>query len=292
VLGNQPLVSVIVNCHNGEKYLSEALDSIFSQSYKIFEIIFWDNASTDSSSHIAKSYQSIDSRLKYFHADKTISLGEARDLAINESNGKLLSFLDCDDLWLPSKLEKQVKLFVKNEATVGFIYSRCSVISEYGVKTGEINNAEDVLRVGEIFGELVKKNFIPFVSALVSKKKYYEVGGFPKAYKNCTDYDLFLKLSYKYHVLAVDEILCKYREHANNRSHSLYVIGAKEGLESVSNFLPDPRAKIGLKYQYVQLTLAYLKDKSYKNAIYLLIRHGGLIMLFQRLFNKIRVSND
>jgi glycosyltransferase involved in cell wall biosynthesis len=289
MLTNQPLVSVIVNCHNGEKYLREALDTIFAQTYKYFEIIFWDNASSDRSSYIAKSFQSIDSRLKYFYVDKTIPLGEARVLAINESSGKLLSFLDCDDLWLPSKLEKQVELFVKNQDKVGFIYSRCSVISEHGEKIGEINNLKNKLRIGDIFGELVKKNFIPFVSVLVSKKKYYEVGGFPEAYKNSTDYDLFLKLSYEHQVLAVDEILCKYREHSNNRSHLQYVIGAKEGLKSVSNFLPDPRAEIGLKYQYIQLTLAYVKDKSYRNAFNLLIKHGGFLILFKRLVDKVRI---
>jgi glycosyltransferase involved in cell wall biosynthesis len=284
----QPLVSVIVNCHNGENFLTEALDSIFSQTYTNFEIIFWDNASTDATSNIAKRFMSRDRRLKYFFVKKMTSLGEARVLAINEANGELLSFLDCDDVWMPSKLEKQVSLFVNSSYNVGFVYSRCMIISKKGDRIGEINQLQKKLATGEIFGELVKSNFIPFVSALVSKKKYYEVGGFPISYVNSTDYDLFLKLSFNYYVLAVDEVLCKYREHGDNRSHSQYVIGAKEALESVYSFLPDRRAKNGLRFQRINLIIAYIKVRKFKDALFLLLRYGGLIILIRRFIFKLR----
>jgi len=60
---DQQLVSVIMNCHNGEKYLREAIDSVYAQTYKNWEIIFWDNYSTDNSAKIAKSYND---KLKYY----------------------------------------------------------------------------------------------------------------------------------------------------------------------------------------------------------------------------------
>ena len=97
-----PLVSIIMNCYNGEKFLKEAIDSIYAQTYSNWEIIFWDNASTDDSACIAKSY---DDRLKYHLAQETTPLGEARDLALKKINGKYISFLDCDDIWLPKKLK-------------------------------------------------------------------------------------------------------------------------------------------------------------------------------------------
>ena len=102
MIDKSPLVSVIMNCFNGEKYLRQAIDSIYTQSYKNWEIIFWDNASTDSSSLIAKGY---DDRLKYFHTQKTTPLGLARNLALVKANGKYVSFLDCDDEYLPEKKE-------------------------------------------------------------------------------------------------------------------------------------------------------------------------------------------
>ena len=79
---NQPLVCVIMNCYNGEKYLREAIDSVYAQSYKNWEIIFWDNLSTDSSAKIAKSY---DSKLRYFVGQETIPLGAARNKALSKS---------------------------------------------------------------------------------------------------------------------------------------------------------------------------------------------------------------
>ena len=103
-----PLVSVLMNCHNCEKYLTEAIDSVYNQTYKNWEIIFWDNASADSSGNIAKSY---DKKIRYFLNKNKVILGEARFQASQQVNGDLIAFLDCDDKWMPDKLEKQINYF-------------------------------------------------------------------------------------------------------------------------------------------------------------------------------------
>ena len=100
-----------MNCYNGEKYLQEAIDSVYAQSYKNWEIIFWDNASKDLSANIAKSY---DSKVKYFFSNKTISLGHARNKAIEQSKGSYVAFLDVDDIWYPNKVKSIVNLFNKD----------------------------------------------------------------------------------------------------------------------------------------------------------------------------------
>ena len=90
IASEKPLVSVIVNCFNGEKYLREALDSVITQTYKNWEIIFWDNQSTDKSAEIFKSYK--DNRLKYYYASSHSSiLYEARNYALEKANGDFLS---------------------------------------------------------------------------------------------------------------------------------------------------------------------------------------------------------
>ena len=88
-MSKQPLVSIIMNCFNGERYLREAIDSIYAQTYSNWEIIFWDNASLDSSYKIASSY---DSKIKLFKSNTNTSLGEARSEAIKNSNGDWLAF--------------------------------------------------------------------------------------------------------------------------------------------------------------------------------------------------------
>ena len=115
----QPLVSIIVNCFNGEEYLREALDSIITQTYKNWEIIFWDNQSNDTSAKIFKSYK--DSRLKYYLAPThTKILYEARNYALKKATGDFIAFLDVDDWWLPNKLEQQIPLF--DDPKVGLVY--------------------------------------------------------------------------------------------------------------------------------------------------------------------------
>ena len=101
-----PFVSVILNCYNGEKYLKEAIDSVYAQSYVNWEIIVWDNVSSDKSAQIALSYNS---KLKYFCAEKHTPLGHARKLAVGVSNGEYLAFIDADDIWFPNKLEIQLR---------------------------------------------------------------------------------------------------------------------------------------------------------------------------------------
>ena len=83
--GKVPLVSVIMNCYNGEKYIREAIDSVISQTYQNWEIIFWDNQSTDRSAEIVKGYN--EPRIRYVYAQKHTLLYEARNYAIVESSG-------------------------------------------------------------------------------------------------------------------------------------------------------------------------------------------------------------
>ena len=114
-----PKVSVLMNCLNGGRYLREAFDSVFAQTYKDWEIIFWDNASTDNSVEIARSYGD---RVRVFNSVSTQVLGRARNFAVNQARGKYIAFLDCDDIWLPQKLEKQMALF-ENDPELGLVFS-------------------------------------------------------------------------------------------------------------------------------------------------------------------------
>ncbi len=90
-------ISVIVNCHNGEKFLKKCISSILNQKYQNFEIIFYDNFSSDNSKNIVKEFK--DRRIKYFFTDKKLSLYEARNRAVKLSIGEIIAFLDVDDWW-------------------------------------------------------------------------------------------------------------------------------------------------------------------------------------------------
>ena len=101
---NKNLVSIVMNCHNGEKYLKEVINSIFNQSYKNWELIFFDNASIDNSAKIVKHFS--DKRVKYIYS-KYVKLGIARKRALDNCKGEYITFLDCDDYWDSNKLKLQ-----------------------------------------------------------------------------------------------------------------------------------------------------------------------------------------
>lgn len=130
-----PCVSVIMNCRNSSEFLKEAIDSVFAQSFDNWEIVFWDNQSTDASPEIAQSYCRASSDgdeqkkrvLRYFRAEEPAPLGQARNLAIQKARGELIAFLDCDDLWEPDKLARQVELFERNPA-LGLVCTDTKVV--------------------------------------------------------------------------------------------------------------------------------------------------------------------
>ena len=116
---NSPRVSIIMNCFNGEKFLNQSLDSIIQQTYKNWELIFWDVSTSDKSKKILEEYK--EKRFKYFNIGVKKNLYNSRNEAIEVSNGELIAFLDCDDWWHKEKLEKQIKLF--EDESVAMVYS-------------------------------------------------------------------------------------------------------------------------------------------------------------------------
>ena len=98
-----------MNCYNGEQFLKDAIYSVFAQTYQNWELIFWDNQSTDKSKEIIQKFKN--AKIKYFYSEEHTNLGEARAEAINRASGDLIAFLDVDDLWEPEKLSKQILVF-------------------------------------------------------------------------------------------------------------------------------------------------------------------------------------
>lgn len=117
---SSPLVSIIINSYNGEKYLRKSISSIINQRYPNWEIIFWDNNSKDNTKKIVKSID--DKRIKYFRNRTYKKLYDSRNLAIKKCKGNYITFLDVDDWWHKNKLLSQVKLLNKKK-DINIIYS-------------------------------------------------------------------------------------------------------------------------------------------------------------------------
>ena len=111
---NAPKISVIMPVYNGEKFLKEAIESILNQTFQNFELIIINDGSKDSSLDIIKKYENSDNRIKVINQENA-GVSVSRNNGIKNSIGEYVAFIDCDDLWLPKKLETQLESFNKDE---------------------------------------------------------------------------------------------------------------------------------------------------------------------------------
>ena len=139
-LTSLPLVSVLLNCYNAEKTISKSIDSVLNQTYSNFELVIWDDGSTDNTYEIVKSYG--DKRIKVFKNEINIGLGKSRLKAIRELKGSLISIIDSDDFFHSEKIEKQVKIFIKN-SNISICSTRSEILDDNYKKLYSFNSQAD-----------------------------------------------------------------------------------------------------------------------------------------------------
>lgn len=123
-------VSVIIPVYNVEKYIHKTIESVLAQTYQDIEIILVDDCSKDKSAQIIAKYKKSHSEIVYFLQHKNMGAGAARNKALEIASGQYVAFLDSDDLWLPEKVEKQIKLM--KEKNSPFSYTAIEMIDEEG----------------------------------------------------------------------------------------------------------------------------------------------------------------
>ena len=211
---DNPLVSIIINCYNGEKLINNAIKSILNQSYSNWEIIFWDNRSQDKSSKIFKSYN--DKRFNYFCSNKHTNLYTARNLAFSKCNGEYITFLDVDDIWYKNKLQQQISILHKSE------YDVC--VSNYDindqVKKKIYKAFKNKKKTNHLTNDLLKKYFIGILTVMLKKNSLNKNNKiFNDQYHIIGDFDLIIKLSTNYKFYIINTSLAKYNLHLNNETN-------------------------------------------------------------------------
>lgn len=207
---NDPLVTVLMSVYNGEKYLSEAIESILNQTYKNFEFLIIDDGSTDSSKKIVKSYN--DSRIKLIENEENIGLTRSLNKGIELSKGKYIARMDADDISFPERLEKQVD-FMENHEDVAVCGSWFRVIDDKGNLLSEVKTQ---INHEFLFFELFFKNPMGHATTIMRKSVIEHIGRYDPDYVRTQDYDLWFRIiesGYKIH--NIDRILIYYRKHEN-----------------------------------------------------------------------------
>ena len=268
-------VSVIVNFHNSEKYLSECIQSVLMQNYKNFEIILWDNNSEDKSKKIIDTFR--DDRIKYFKNSNKENLYKVRNMAIKKATGEFIAFLDSDDWWEQNYLSSREDFF-KNESydysycNTNFFYEKLKKSKLY--KTYKLPN-------GKIFDHLVRDYVIAISGVILRKKIFDKFGFFNEKYNIIGDYDFFLRIAKSANAHSNDNPLLNYRVHNNNFSKlnsELFYEEYKHWFNSVKHKVNSKIKKnFRLRLEYLEITNLLLNRKKTLKILIKILQHKNLM---------------
>lgn len=210
-IGVRPKVSVIIPTYNRGKFLGAAIHSVLAQTFSDFEIIVVDDGSTDDSAAIIKEIH--DDRLIYIYQDNQ-GRSNARNFALNLARGSYITFLDSDDLYLPSKLELQVS-YLDSHPNVGMIYTSALCINEGG---DPLPHKYEASVSGYIYNDIAF--FTPVTITLptvMARREVFDVvGGFDEQMHRFEDTDMWRRISKSYYIGAIREYTCELRTHDDN----------------------------------------------------------------------------
>ena len=227
MIDNECTVSVIMNCFNGEKYLRQAIESVLSQSYQDWELIFWDNQSTDNSADIVQCF--LDDRVRYFYAPRHTLLSEARREAVRQARGQFIAFLDVDDWWETEKLSQQIPCFSNPET--GLVCSNyTSVYQRNGRRKLALSR---IPPTGSCLNDILKNYYIGLLTLIVRRTAYDSLNyGFDTEYHLIGDFDLCARLLCNWKLEYVDAPLAFYRRHDEMGSVTL----SSKNIEELSHW--------------------------------------------------------
>ena len=217
----EKLVSVIIPAYNHEKYIKDCIESVINQTYKNLEIIVEDDCSKDNTAKVIRNIN--DKRLKKIFSKKNKGVVDTMNDLVSRCTGDYIAILGSDDVWYPTKIEKQVKVMEENPK-LGAVFTLADIIDEKGnineeefssniFKKDNMTQAERIRMFYEI------GNHLCHPSSLIPKKVMQEIGEYNKAYRQLHDYDYWTRLVGKYNIYVITEKLMGYRHEVKNKKN-------------------------------------------------------------------------
>lgn len=252
---NNPLVSAIIPVYNGEAFVAEAISSVLEQTYPAVECLVIDDGSTDNTAAVIREFGD---RVRYIHKPNG-GVASARNLGAASARGRYIAFLDADDIWLPFKLERQMKLLV-SRPDLGLTYSGVTMVDEKLRKLGEVMPpAPDVALRNSLLLELPV--MMISMTAVLPLEAFRAVNGFDERLSTSADTYFACRLAREFPVECIEEPLALYRQHgaqmhlnARAMEHDMLFI-LEEMFEKGG--LPDELMKLRSRaYANLHMTLA------------------------------------
>lgn len=213
-------VTVIIPTYNYASFIGNAIKSVLAQTCKDWDIIVMDDGSTDNTKAVVEKFVREYPGRIFYHVQKNQGSGAARNNAIRLATGEYIAFLDADDLWLPGKLEHQMKLF-QNDPQLTLVYSNAYLVRK-GRILGAYIRPDDKCRINEdLFYNLLLRNFIPFASTVVKRSVFDEHLWFDETLYSAQDFEWLMRVIRRHKAGYVDKCLVRYRMHTANVSNRL-----------------------------------------------------------------------
>lgn len=222
--------------YNAEKYLSQAVDSVISQTYNNWELIIINDGSTDSTQNIAGHYAKTYKGIKLINQENK-RLSAARNTGIKAANGEWIAFLDADDIWVENKLALQMEK-INADANIGLIFSDGYIFNDNHLNTDLLHGAASGLFSGpDMYELLYTGNYIPVLSVLVKKQHLTDIGWQDEQFTGCQDWDYWIRLAANNIVFfGMPDKLFYYRRHSANMSNNNDMIAFEKAVVFIKNF--------------------------------------------------------
>ncbi len=205
-------ISIIIPVYNRQAFLVQAIESVLCQTYSNFELLIWDDGSTDQSLEIAETYAKTDPRLRVISSHNQ-GIAQTLHQAIAQTTGQYLGWVDSDDRLALTALEKTVAV-LNAMPDVGMVYTNYDIIDAKGNNLGQGRRCQVPYSPTQLIVQ-----FMTFHFRLIRRSVYDQVGGINPAYERAEDYDLCLRLSEITQIQHMPESLYFYRHHASNMTH-------------------------------------------------------------------------
>lgn len=221
---NRTRVSIILSSYNHAKYLKESIDSALKQIFRDFELVIWDDASTDNSWQIISDYS--DPRIKSFRNEINMGGGNAKKAIEEVAQGEYIAIHHSDDIWELDKLEKQVA-FLDSNPEIGAVFSQAKIIGENGEDFKDKNSFYYMIfdqpnrnRFEWLNYFFYQGNALCHPSVLIRKKCYDECGPYRLGMAQLPDFDMWVRLCLNYEIYVMPEKLVRYRIRDNRQNAS------------------------------------------------------------------------
>jgi len=238
---NEPKVSIILPTYNRAGLILETIKSILDQTYANWELIIVDDGSDDNTEDVVTQIK--DERIQFYKAGRTGIVGKIKNIGIEKSNGELIAFIDSDDLWAKTKLEKQITA-LQQYPDAGFSLTGGYNFREQGKPLGYFYKQKEGIRYDNIFVAFFKSEVSTTMPSLMLRKGCLQISGFFKESKPFADVEFILDLARHFKAVILYEPLFYRRIHEANDSDSNWINRHYEGIEMILSYKNSLSKKI------------------------------------------------